>query len=53
MYKVQNILRANGIKTEAINTPTGVLIMADNEDGTFKQFPIDTDLTKVYEYLGH
>ena len=52
MYKVENILKANGIKTQAISTPEGVLIMADNEDGTFEKFPIDADLTKVYQYLG-
>lgn len=53
MYKVENILRANGIKAQAINTPNGVLIMADNGDGTFEKFPIDIDLKKVYDYIGY
>jgi hypothetical protein len=53
MYKVENILRANGIKTQAINTPNGVLIMANNQDGTFTQFPIDVDLKKVYDFIGY
>ena len=53
MYKVENILRANGIKTQAINTPNGVLIMADNLDGTVTPFKINVDLKKVYDFLGH
>ncbi len=53
MYKVENILKASQVKTQAINTPNGVLIMADNGDGTFTQFPIDVDLKKVYKYLGY
>lgn len=53
MYKVERILRASGIKTQAINTPNGVLIMADNEDGTFQPFNINVDLKKVYSYLGY
>jgi len=53
MYKVENILRANGINTQAINTPNGVLIMANNEDGTFTQFTIDVDLKKVYDFIGY
>jgi hypothetical protein len=53
MYKVENILRANGIKTQAINTPNGVLIMADNEDGTFTKFAVDVDLRKVYDFMGY
>lgn len=52
MYKVERILRANGIKTNSINTPSGVLIMADNEDGTVTPFAIDCDLKEVYSYLG-
>ncbi len=52
MYKVENILRANGIKTTSINTPNGVLIMADNEDGTVTPFNINVDLKKVYDFLG-
>ena len=50
MYKVENILNANQVKTQSINTPKGVLIMADNEDGTFQPFPIDVDLKKVTEF---
>ena len=53
MYKVENILRANGIKTQAINTPEGILIMANNEDGTFTKFAIDVDLIKVYDFIGY
>jgi len=53
MYKVENILRANGIKTNSINTPKGVLIMADNEDGTVTPFNINVDLKKVYDFLGY
>ena len=52
MYKVENILRSHGIKTNSINTPNGVLIMADNEDGTVTPFKIDVDLKGVYSFLG-
>ncbi len=52
MYTVENILKANGIKTQAINTPVGVLIMANNQDGTFTSFNINANLNKVYAYLG-
>lgn len=52
MYKVENILRGHGVKTNSINTPNGILIMADNEDGTVTPFRIDADLDKVYSYLG-
>lgn len=52
MYKVENILRSNGIKTNKINTPNGILIMADNGDGTVTPFNINVALKKVYEFLG-
>lgn len=53
MYLVEKILKANGIKTDSINTPNGVIIMADNQNGTFKQFKVNVDLKEVYNYLGY
>jgi len=53
MYRVSNLLNAHSVNNETINTPNGILIMADNEDGTYTEFSIDTDLSVVYTYLGY
>ena len=41
MYTVEKILKANNVKTQVINTPDGLVVMADNEDGTYKMFNIN------------
>ncbi len=53
MYIVEKILKEHKIKTQVINTPGGLVVMADNEDGTFEMFYINTITDKIYEYLGY
>jgi len=49
---VEKLLNKAGIKTNSIKTPKGLIIIADNNDGTFTPFNSNIELYKVYAFLG-
>ena len=53
MYLIAEILKNHDINVSTINTPKGVLILADNGDDTYTVFNINDDLKTVYTYLGY
>lgn len=53
MSQIENVLTDHSILFEVINTPTGPLLMADNEDGTYTPFKLYTPINKVYQWLGY